>query len=157
MCYPDVAACKLCCCLRARDVNAIHHRYLPDEHTLSPTCMHRCAPVPALNKVQVIVMPTAVALCNLLANNGIGGFSCPPQGFPELTKLVLVGDHLQLPATVLSELCKMRGYARPLFGRLQVDCVLPEPGGFCALAPHLCWCCCIQQCYLSRPRYKCPS
>lgn len=41
------------------------------------------------------------------------------QGWPRLRALVLVGDHKQLPATVISQLAKDRGYGRSLFERCQ--------------------------------------
>lgn len=37
---------------------------------------------------------------------------------PELSQLVLVGDHMQLPATVISEEAKRRGYGVSTFERL---------------------------------------
>lgn len=45
-------------------------------------------------------------------------------GFPRLRAMVLVGDHKQLPATVISQLAKEHGYGRSLFERLQVSFVL---------------------------------
>ncbi len=42
------------------------------------------------------------------------------QAFPDLGLLVLVGDHKQLPATVMSEAAKAKGYQLSLFERLQV-------------------------------------
>lgn len=40
--------------------------------------------------------------------------------FPTLKVLVLVGDHMQLPATVNSNLAKENGYGRSMFERFQV-------------------------------------
>lgn len=42
-------------------------------------------------------------------------------GFPQLRAMVLVGDHKQLPATVISQSSKNHGYGRSLFERLQVS------------------------------------
>ena len=61
-----------------------------------------CLPLPPSTSLFLPLPPTALS-----------------QGWPRLPQLVLVGDHKQLSATVISGLAQQHGYGRSLFERLQ--------------------------------------